>query len=650
MRNYENVLYIVIILLLGLLISFRSFININLLPSGIDTPAHIFKIKLIEESVKKYNKLPSWDPYWYGGYPVFALYPILPYLIPTFFNILINNVTLTYNILRYLSLVLLSIVSFLLTNEVSRNKKISFLSAMLVLSSYPIFNNTYTIGRFPTSLGLLFYLLGIYFLLKREIYEKLLFKYILLFAIILTLLLQIHPMLFYLYFISSIPILTINLFRYKKTFRIFVINSLVLVVVIVGLNFQFLYSFLKNFLILQPFWITYYTINPKLFYLGIYGDTFPLYMGIFHITLFALGFLYSILKRNFMIFLFGILALLFFTLTFGKYSPVYQFLPFKEQFDLARFQMLSSLWMAIVGAFGLRPLLELFEKTKIIYWMISFVVFILFLDIFPAVSETYNWKPNINCGGFNLNSSYRGLAIGFRHWDSYLLPTCFDLENIMGWFQQSDPHFNFTQILQATGGLWYAHDENFKRVDSITLFKNLLRLSNTKYVIYGKKSWYPENLRESIVGSYYQHIDEGENLRLRNKILNDEDFVLVFNSSAIEIFELKTSFSYCEPVEPIWISNNYQGRAVDFLSTNGVFPQIPVLGKSVELQSNLDALITCTREDPETIHIITNKPAWILVKESYYPFWKTKSETKIYNGFGFMVLYVNDAETLYYRV
>lgn len=646
----RSIIHLSVILLISIVLSYPSFTNLTFLPSGIDTPAHLFKIKFIKDAFLKFKTIPAWDNNWYGGYPIFSLYPPLPYIIPAFADIIINNITLTYNIFRFLFYLFLSLLGYVLIRKVSRDEDVALMASILVLTSYPILNNNYTIGRFPTSLGLLFFLLGIYLLLKEEIYKKSFSRYIFLLAGTIAVFLQIHPMLFYLFVISAVPLMFLFMLKYKRYMKIFVKNFLFVIIFFLIFNFQFLSSFIRNFFIQKPFWISYQNIKVEFFYSRVFGDTFPLYIGIFHILLFMLGLMYSIFKKNFIVCIFGCLCILFFILTFGKNLPIYYYLPFKEQFDLARFQLISSLFMALTGSLGVKLTLDQVRKIKNstieIYLTLGFLVFILVRDVFPATYEATNWKPNFECGEFKLNTSYRGLAIRFRHWDSYLLPTCFRLENIMGWFQQSDPHYNFTQTLESIGGLWYAHDERFVRNQNMTLFKNLLRLSNTKYIFFGK-NWYPSYAKEVTVGSY--QVDHGWNKEFRDFVNNDSKFKIIFSSNALEIFEYTENFTYCEPIEPVWINENYYINAVNFLSTENAFPKVPVFEEPINLNSSTNVSVECKKETPETIHIKVNKPSWILVKESYYPFWRAESGSKIYNAFGFMVIYVNLTETLLFR-
>jgi uncharacterized membrane protein len=79
----KTLVYFSIILIVAILFSFKSFNSTTFLPSGIDTPAHIFKIKFVKDVFLKFETIPAWDNNWYGGYPIFSLYPALPYVIPT---------------------------------------------------------------------------------------------------------------------------------------------------------------------------------------------------------------------------------------------------------------------------------------------------------------------------------------------------------------------------------------------------------------------------------------------------------------------------------------------------------------------------------------------------------------------------------------
>jgi hypothetical protein len=117
----------------------------------------------------------------------------------------------------------------------------------------------------------------------------------------------------------------------------------------------------------------------------------------------------------------------------------------------------------------------------------------------------------------------------------------------------------------------------------------------------------------------------------------------------LEIFEYTENFTYCEPIEPVWINENYYINAVNFLSTDKAFPKLPIFGKPINLNSSTNVSVECIKDDSQTIRIKVDKPSWVLVKESYYPFWRAESGSKIYNAFGFMVIYVNSTETLLFR-
>lgn len=106
----KSIIYLAVTLIISVILSYPSFTNLTFLPSGIDTPAHFFKVKFVKDAFLKFKTIPIWDNNWYGGYPIFSLYPSLPYIIPAFVDIVINNITLTYNIFRFLSYVFLSLI------------------------------------------------------------------------------------------------------------------------------------------------------------------------------------------------------------------------------------------------------------------------------------------------------------------------------------------------------------------------------------------------------------------------------------------------------------------------------------------------------------------------------------------------------------
>jgi len=110
--------------------------------------------------------------------------------------------------------------------------------------------------------------------------------------------------------------------------------------------------------------------------------------------------------------------------------------------------------------------------------------------------------------------------------------------------------------------------------------------------------------------------------------------------------------SYCEAVEPVWIqkNSNYFAEARSLLSTENIFPSVPV--KYQEPLKNqeygVNATVSCSNSSPTAIKVKTDKPAWILVKESYYPYWTRSNQKPIYNAFGFMVTHVNNTGKLVY--
>jgi len=88
----------ILLLTLILVISGRLFVsyplNENLL-EGTDFTAHVPKILYLE---KYYNSYGMWDPYWYGGYPIFKYYSPLSYYTAAFFTLFVDEL-ISYKII-----------------------------------------------------------------------------------------------------------------------------------------------------------------------------------------------------------------------------------------------------------------------------------------------------------------------------------------------------------------------------------------------------------------------------------------------------------------------------------------------------------------------------------------------------------------------
>jgi len=637
MKNSKDFIFLVLLVFITLAFAFPSFINLNYLPSGIDTPANLFREYFMEQAIFK-NITLKWNSYWYAGSPFLSLYPPFADFLLLGFNSLFKNITVSYNILRFSSYLILTLLSYFFIKRQTKNQKLALISAFLVLTSYPIFHNIYGVGRIATSIGLIFYFSSIILFLDKNIFEN--SKKKLLLALFIGLTFWAHPFLA-LAFLPSFAVISYQKSYYKKLYLKKILTVFTIAFII---SLPYFYNFIETYILLQPKWFVQKpSINDLIkMIFGNVGDQYLVYLGIFHFVFFILGAYYVIKTKSKLGIFFITQAILFFILTLGGNLPFYDYIPFYQQFDINRFQLLFALFSSLIGGFGI-IFISTNLRRRFSNIAILFLLSIVLIDIYPMTYEAQNWQPSADFSKIQLDSNYRALGIGFRHWDSYFIPVSLKMENIIGWFQQTDPHYNFTQTLQSSGGFWYFHNSNFPLNNNNLLLKNLLQLSNTKYIIFAK-NWVELKDKDRTIGTY--NTNNFLNLEFEKRIENDSDFKKIYSSNATDIFTFKKNISFCEVVKPFSISSNLD--ISNIFSTQQLFPQIPVSEKISDLNYSQDTVVTCNRLNPEKILIETNKPAWILVKESFYPKW-TAYGKKIYNEYGFMLLFVNGSTELVYK-
>lgn len=650
----EHRLYILLLLSTSVFLALPAFISEGIYPSGIDTPAHIFKIDVMSSMLQQHGTIFGWSNEWYTGYPFLTIYAPVTYYLLLGFEFLFKDTGMAFNLFRVFLLFLTGFLTYLIVND-RKDKKISLVSGILAMSAIPIHNNLFSIGRVPFALGIVLYLASLHVLLQDEIYRKKVNRYHILLTALLTSLLVAHPMSAYLLSITA-GILT--LVDYKRVKKVGIRPIVFVGGMVLLFSAPYLVTFLRHSHITDPFWIRAPAMeNLSLYFTRQFENYSPRYLGGIHLLLFILGGI-SLLgeKDRFNLFAFSNFCV-FFLLFWSQNLGFFKYIPLNSQFDMPRFEILFSLWMVFVAAYGIEELFSVIRSwdislslgTEKLKWALAIIlVTLVFVDVAPMIESSSNWSPEFNTSeDFGLNNSYRAIMVGGRHWDDYILPADLEVSNTFGWFQQADPYYNFTQTLQNSGGVWYPVDNDFPTNESKTLRHNLLRLSNTKYVLFGK-DWVPKEAEPYVVASYYTPFNE-ENRRFHRQISQDSKFNRTYKSEALEIFEFQQDMSYCETVEPVWISDNYFQNARDLLSTEKAFPQIPVKSKGDKpAEENANTSVSCHKDAPNKITVETNEPAWVLVKESYYPFWKKEGGGSIYNGFGFMVVHVDSTEELIY--
>ncbi len=633
---------------LTLFLTWPALISSGVYPSGIDTPAHLFKLEVLQEMLQSHGEIFSWSDAWYAGYPFLTLYAPMTYYISLAFGAVFGDTQVAFNVFRIFLLFTTGLLAYLILQKEVRDSRVALMGGVFALTAIPIHNNIFAVGRIPYAMGLIVYLSAVYLLLQDEIYKPELNKHHLYLALTLAFLVVTHPMAAY--FLTFLGI--VLLFVYSDKISSLGFRPVIFVGVIAALfSLPYVVTFMRHSFITDPYWIRASVPTDLMLHITRnFDNTRPRYLGLVHVSFILVGLMMTLFERKrfqkVAALNFGFFYLLYWSHDLG----ILHYIPFHSQFDIPRFEVMFILWGCFIAAYGVREILSFKElqdhhKKLLIVGLIGLIL----VDVGPVTQSTQNWSPEFDVEqDYGINNSHRAVMVGARHWGSYILPSDFEVSNTFGWFPQADPSYNFTQALQNTGGLWYPSDPAFSRKINSTLRKNLMRLSNTKYIMFAKKNWVDEKHRSYTIGGYQPGHELND--ELFQHISTDPDFNQIEKSQYLEIFALDRNMSYCETVEPAWISKNYFSRARSMLATEEAFPSIPVNHRKPENYSKTreGSTVSCDRLSPENIRIETSRPSWVLVKSSYYPFWSREDGSPIYNSFGFMATYVNGtAEVVY---
>ena len=628
--------------------TFPAIISQGIYPSGVDTPAHIFKIEAMSTMLAEHGKLFQWSNSWYTGYPFLSLYAPVTYYLLLGFSMVLGDTILSFNIFRIFLLFFTGLFVYVIMQQENNSRKISLVAGVLAITAIPIHNNIFAVGRIPYAAGLIFYLISLYLLLQDEIYTTEVNRYHLGLAAALITLFVTHPMTAYFLALTSLvfPIVYPDKIRSLGVRPVLVVGGILAI-----FSLPYLSTFIRHSYLTDPFWIR--SAVPSDLTLHItrnFENTRPRYLGLVHVGLLVIGFV-STLSDRARLKLMAVLNFgIFYTLFWSHNLGFLHLMPFSSQFDMPRFEVMFILWGVFVAAYGLKDILHTWElSSKQKKFLLAGLIGLILIDVAPLADSTRNWSPDFEVDqDIDIDDSYRAMMYGGRHWDDYILPVDFGVDDTFGWFQQADPQYNFSQTLQNTGGVWYPSDPDFPHKENTTLRKNLMQLSNTKYLIFGKEGWTGES-KTYTLGEHYP-TEHRMNQEVYEQTDTDSEFERIHNSDTLDIFELERDMSYCRAVEPVWVEDNYFKEARSLLSTENIFPSVPVNHqKTLQGQEyDVNTTVNCSSSSPTAINVKTDKAAWILVKESYYPYWTRSNQKPIYNAFGFIVTHVNNTGKLVY--
>lgn len=615
------------------------------LPAGIDTPSYLFRIETISSMLEEHGKIFNWSNMWYNGYPFSSLYSPLSHHLVHLVKTATGDLTLSYNLVRLSALTLLSGAVYKLSRNISGDQRVSTIATGLIIFSYPIYSNLYTAGRFSSAIALPVYLLLIDILHKEDVFTKEVTKSNIYLGLGAALLFLTHSMMAYLFIFTGILFAFVYWQRVKKAG---LLPLLVTSTIPAILSISYISKLVQHMTIIDSSWYIKtisFTIQEQLKLS--FNTLTPVYIGIIYTSLLIYGLANYFKSENkflrFSILNFGLFYLFYWSRNFKVASLL---IPLSKNFDRAEFEILFTTFGVFIAAYGFKYLLEehlskINHLNKNIFTIVLIIA--ITISMSPMIIQSSNWSPKFlgEIQEAPIEDDYRAIGVGMRTWHSYLLYRN-DVPNTFGWFDQSNPNKEFTKALQATGGRWYGGKVNFNKYNS-TLRKNLMEVSNTKYLIAATGEWMPPSLKQQVVGE--RNISHDLDKKLIEETSNDKEFSSIHSSEHLEVYELERDMSYCQEIEPMWIQDNYREKSLEFFQTSDSLPKFPVKGEPQNLK-NGDIEVRCHKENPHTISVDSNGTGWILIKESYYPFWERSDGGNIIEGYGFQVIHINDGKNL----
>lgn len=643
----------VLVIVLPLLAVAPALLSPGIYPAGIDTPAHIFKLDLLAAMVAEHGTVFLWTDWWYSGYPFLAMYPPASIAAGFLGTLVLQDALLAHTLLRVAAVLLLAAAVHRLAEHLFDDRRVSLFAVALAVLSYPLYNNLFTVGRVASALALPIYIVLVHVLLRDDIFQRQVSRGHVLLGLGAALLFLTHAMMAYLFVITGILFLVVYRDRVRALGPLPV---LVTALIPLFLGAPYLFRVVTHSAITDPSW---YVVPQPFTLIGHvsrgFSNAVPHYIGGVHAAFLVAGIAASrrIPDRFFRFALLNTAA--FYLLFWLRDFRLAWFLPMSGQFDLARFEVLFALFGVFVAAYGFRHVLteklpDASSAAKTLFLLVLLGVVVL--ETAPMLSQSANWSPAFadELDELDLDPDYRAMGAGMRQWDAYILRDI-GMKNVFGWFRQGNPNFVFTRALQNTGGRWYGTGGTDPvNVRHPELRRTLLELSNTKYVLVAKGQWFPERVTPQVKGG--EPTPAPKDAQLLAELSADPAFTEIHASAHLSVFELGRDMSFCEPVTPLWIEENYLQRAVGLLMSSRTFEAFPVRGAPPRTADEPPSPVpsaTCTRPDPYTIRINATGSGWLLVKESSYPYWTRADGGDIHDGFGFMVVHVTGDTELVHR-
>lgn len=617
-------------------------------PSGIDTPAHIFKPQLMQHMVESYGQTFRWTNQWYNGYPFMAMYPPVSTHLLYYLDSLMNNITLAYNAVRFGVLLATSAVFYRLSEQVTSDKRLRLAAAALSVFSFPLYSNLYTVGRLASAVSVPLYLFLIHIALREDIFQKEVSRGHLYLGISAGLLFLTHSMMAYLFIYTGLIFCIV----YRRKIPEIGFKP-ILAALSVSLLSASAYAvrLVQHISVNETYW---YVASVDFSIAGHVQRAFsiipPSFMGWIPCSLFLIGILKN-WREGDRFFRFSLFNFAFFYMAFWarNFNSAF-FLPLSGQFDLSRFEVLYTVFALFIAVYGLKYLFENYlsdidYSRKSIFLVL--LVALAFLEVSPMLSQSANWEPEFQqeMDSIELDSDYRAIGVDMRHWHTYILWEM-NVSNTFGWFGQANPNPSFTEALQLSGGRWYG-GEFREKTGNDYYRKNLMELSNTKYVVSAEGEWMDRSRSIQVKGE--GDLNHELNEELVASLRNDEEFRVIHDSEHLEILSFNRSMSYCEGVEPVWIQQDYRSELDRMLLETRMLPEIPVKGSPAGKREGAAEDAVCSRIDPYTVNISVSEPGWVLVKESKYPGWERTDGSQIFDASGFMVAYVEESADLRYK-
>ncbi len=570
-----------------------------------DGTAHFFKVWLLRYELDNYGKTFDWNPFWYGGHPLFRFYPPVSYWITTALSYIIPlKLYQVFNSMIFTSYIILSLSTYYLSRTLKFSRLASLIIAMLVIVS-PTFASFYSVlGAFPTIIAFSFVPLSLAFLVKGLDGKEI--KYLLLASLVFSFIFLSHHLTAYLtilLFTTTFIFKTFQFRDFKKSVRCLAIfggaSFLLTSFWSIPLILEYSYSNFINRLTINPLdtlftplsreCIEYYClfgVGPEFVIIGIIGAVLSF------ISVNSTKLRFHLEKRYFFILLLFLVTLLPLALAFLGIDKI---ISFGVDISYARFGLYLVLPLALLCGI----VIEKFErhfKLLIIILLIFFVVFsnyayISYTRNYERLSDTsvisYSERTQELYEFIKASDDGRMEIYGtFRPFASSVIPILTQKQVITGWYFESD----------------LTYDTILSKIEDIDL-------GNAEFFDKISKEEYLGLLDEGFVRYIFINVCHPEGSKANEVLLNKFNVVYTHDSC----------FRILENNETYFTNPNLEWERIS----------------------------------PEEIVVYNVPKTTLLVKESYYPHWRSycggKEFSILPDRFGMMVVNAENCGELHLK-